>query len=194
MCNSDSGTEWQYWLLFYSLPSLIGILPTTYYIHYCTLVCGIAILLGNNISQQDLHKAQILLNEFCQHTGDLYGWLIIFKLSILNYTTIFAPLIGFRGQTMNVHLLRHLVLQVRNWGPLWSYSCFPFESVNGVIRKLFHGTRDMSEQVKFNVSCNTNVGCNCVPFHRWYSVSQLCKAYRMQGTCSHHLDKQYYKE
>ena len=53
---------------------------------------------------------------------------------------------GYRAQTMNVHL-RHLVWQVRNWGPLWSYSCFPFESVNGEIRKLFHGTRDMSEQV-----------------------------------------------
>jgi len=72
---------------------------------------------------------------------------------------------------MNVHLLCHLVLQVRNWGPLWSYSCFPFESVNGVIRKLFHGTRDMSEQVKFNVSSNTILevtlflfNCNSVIF------------------------------
>ncbi len=50
---------------------------------------------------------------------------------------------------MNVHMLTHLAFHVRNWGPLWSYSCFSFESVNGQIRKLFHGTRDMSEQVSW---------------------------------------------
>ena len=55
--------------------------------------------------------------------------------------------IGSAMQTMNVHLLRHLVFNVRNWGPLWSYSCFGFESVNGELKKLFHGTRDMSQQV-----------------------------------------------
>ena len=32
-------------------------------------------------------------------------------------------------------------------GPLWSYSCFQFESANNQLKKLFHGTRDMSEQV-----------------------------------------------
>ena len=140
--------EWQYWLLFYSLPLLVGILPTTFCIHYCALVCGVAILLGDNISQQDLHKAQALLNEFCQHSGDLYGLFITTNLItiLLNWLLFFFST-GYRAQTMNVHLLRHLVWQVKNWGPLWSYSCFPFESVNGEIRKLFHGTRDMSEQV-----------------------------------------------
>ena len=139
------GTEWQYWLLCYSLPLLVGILPTTFYIHFCTLVCGIAILLGDDISQQALDRAQILLNEFCQHAGDLYGWFIAhFDSHLINHVFIH---IGFSGQTMNFHLLRHFAWQVKNWGPLWSYSCFPFESANGQIRKLFHGTRDMSEQV-----------------------------------------------
>ena len=49
--------------------------------------------------------------------------------------------------TMNVHQLRHLKVHVQNWGPLWCFSCFGFESVNGDIKKLFHGTREMSEQV-----------------------------------------------
>ena len=48
---------------------------------------------------------------------------------------------------MNIHLLKHLTVHVKNWGPLWSYSCFGFESVNGDVKKLFHGTCDMSEQV-----------------------------------------------
>ena len=49
--------------------------------------------------------------------------------------------------TMNVHLLSHLVYYVRAWGPLWTMSCFAFESLNGELRKHFHGTRNMSAEV-----------------------------------------------
>ena len=49
--------------------------------------------------------------------------------------------------TMNVHLVSHLADYVQNWGPLWSYTCFVFESMNGHLKKLFHGTRDMTKQV-----------------------------------------------
>ena len=52
---------------------------------------------------------------------------------------------------MNVHLLQHLPECVRLWGPLWAYSCFHFENLNGFLKSLFHGTRDMTKQVHFNV-------------------------------------------
>ena len=48
---------------------------------------------------------------------------------------------------MNVHLLSHLSQCVRNWGPLWAYSGFFFEGMNGYIKGFFHGTREMSKQV-----------------------------------------------
>ena len=48
---------------------------------------------------------------------------------------------------MNVHLLSHLAETVRHWGPMWVYSCFHFETMNAVLKSVFHGTRDMSEQV-----------------------------------------------
>lgn len=48
---------------------------------------------------------------------------------------------------MNLHLLEHLVDCVINWGPLWSYTCFVFETMNCHIKKLFHGTKDMTKQV-----------------------------------------------
>ena len=50
---------------------------------------------------------------------------------------------------MNMHLLIHLSQCVQDWGPLWAYSCFQFWSANNYLKKLFHGTRDMSEQVCF---------------------------------------------
>ena len=37
--------------------------------------------------------------------------------------------------SMNVHNLNHLVDGVRQWGSLWAYSCFGFESFNGEILK-----------------------------------------------------------
>ena len=55
--------------------------------------------------------------------------------------------IGIAAATMNVHQLRHLTFHVRNWGPLWSFSCFAFESLNGELKKYFHGTKNMSEHV-----------------------------------------------
>lgn len=48
---------------------------------------------------------------------------------------------------MNVHLFQHLPECVKWWGPLWVYSSFHFESMNGQLKSLFHGTRDMTKQV-----------------------------------------------
>ena len=54
---------------------------------------------------------------------------------------------GDTANRMNVHMLRHLTFHVLNWGPLWVYSCFSYESLNGELKKYFHGTRNMSDQV-----------------------------------------------
>ena len=56
---------------------------------------------------------------------------------------------------LNVHHLKHMPKCVENWGPLWAHSCFPFESVNGDLLKLFHGTRNPVEQVC--ISYKTNI-------------------------------------
>ena len=49
--------------------------------------------------------------------------------------------------TMKVHMLRHIPICVENYGPLWVFSCFPYESTNGFIKSMVHGTRYVSEQV-----------------------------------------------
>ena len=56
---------------------------------------------------------------------------------------------------LNVHHLKHMPKCVENWGPLRAHSCFPFESVNGDLLKLFHGTRNPVEQVC--ISYKTNI-------------------------------------
>ena len=49
--------------------------------------------------------------------------------------------------TMKVHLLQHLDDVVEKWGPLWAYSTFWFESLNGMLGKYVHGTRFVLSQV-----------------------------------------------
>jgi len=47
----------------------------------------------------------------------------------------------------NVHGLLHLADAVQDLGPLWAHSCFPFESLNGNILKLYHGSQGVEKQV-----------------------------------------------
>ena len=49
--------------------------------------------------------------------------------------------------TSNVHGLLHLPECVRNLGPLWAHSCFPFEEANRDLLKLFHGSQGIEKQV-----------------------------------------------
>ena len=69
--------------------------------------------------------------------------------------------LGQPACTMNIYLLIHLSACVRDWGPLWAYSCFPFEGMNCSLKKLFHGSRNMSEQVH---TCNVMTNGGCIQF------------------------------
>jgi hypothetical protein len=68
-----TGTEFQSWLLWYSLPVLQGVLPSTYYHHYSCLVAAIGMLLGTQLTRETIDRADILLNNFCRKMSDLYG-------------------------------------------------------------------------------------------------------------------------
>ena len=71
-----------------------------------------------------------MLNVYYQKAGDLYPQEIY---------------------TMNVHSLIHLCQAVRSFGPLWSYSCFGFESMNGHLKRHCHGTRNVLLQLVKNL-------------------------------------------
>ena len=66
--------------------------------------------------------------------------------------------------TINLHLLRHVVSCVHNWGPLWAYSCFSFEGMNGQLKSFFHGSRNMNKQVNI---------CSCMDPVLLWSVYSL---------------------
>ena len=67
------GTEFQAWLLWYSVPVLDGILPDPYYSHHCKLVAGISTLLGMHLSVQQVEHANDLLGQYYKDIDALYG-------------------------------------------------------------------------------------------------------------------------
>ena len=122
-------SEWRNWLLFYSLFTLQGVLPSNYFAHYLLLVESLFILLSNSISPDELTYAEHQLHNFVAELTVLYG------LEYMSY---------------NIHLLQHLATSVREWGPLWGTSNFMFENSNGFLLDLFNGTQGISVQI-----CNT---------------------------------------
>lgn len=119
-------SEFRNWLLFYAIPCLINILPDVYLKHFSLLVEATYLLLSTGITAADLNKANILLHAFLKNAQLLYGQ-------------------NFMG--LNVHNLVHLVAMVKMWGPLWAWSCFPFESFNGELKKTIHGTGNVCRQI-----------------------------------------------
>ena len=84
----------------------------------------------------------MVINRF--HAFSLFLAFII-KACMCMSTCIFV--IGERYSSMNLHGLIHLPDVVKSLGPLWAHSCFPFESANGEMLKLFHGTTCVEKQV-----------------------------------------------
>ena len=66
-------SELKAWLLFYSLPILVKVLPEKYVVHFALLVEGTHILLGDDITTTDLDVAGTLLETFYKDFASLYG-------------------------------------------------------------------------------------------------------------------------
>ncbi len=49
--------------------------------------------------------------------------------------------------TANVHHLLHMPRVVSDFAPLFGYSCFPFEGLNGYLLKQIKGTQHVALQI-----------------------------------------------
>ncbi|XP_069103099.1 uncharacterized protein [Argopecten irradians] len=124
-------SELRSWLLYYSAPVLQDVLAVEYYQHFLLFVHAIYILIQDSVSTNDLSNANELLQHLC---------------------CLFAALYGERYMTCIIHQLLHLSRMVYDMGPLWVYSCFPFENANGVLMKLYHGTQSVDQQIARTIS------------------------------------------
>ena len=94
------------------------------------------ILLKDKITYAELKATETMIEDFC----------ILFK-----------QLYGEINCTHNLDLLQHLPKYVKLWGPLWTHSTFCFENKNNLIKNLFHGTTDISQQMLFNIKAESTI-------------------------------------
>lgn len=104
--------EFRTLLLFYLRYCLVDMLPMRYIEHFQLLSSSIYMLLGTEITRDNILEAEMKLKKFADDFEVLYH-----KHNV----------------TMNVHLSRHLANSVRHNGPLWAQSSFAFETNNGVL-------------------------------------------------------------
>jgi len=114
------------WFFYYSIPVLEDILRNDYFEHYLLLVTAITLLNQEYITTDMLEVATDFLHKFVREFEHLYG---------------------LRFCSINIHQLLHLPYKVYNLGPLWAYSCFQYENLNGQFVKLVHGTWHLDTQI-----------------------------------------------
>ena len=119
-------SEYRSWLLFYSVPVMFNILPKEYLAHHMLLVEAIYLLLQDSIAPADISKAEKLIQHYCFKASSYYSE---------------------RFMTANVHHLLHLSKVVQRYGPLYNYSCFTYENLNGCLLDCIKGTQHVDQQI-----------------------------------------------
>lgn len=123
-------SEFRNFIMYIGVIVLKDILVDKYYIHFLTYVTALRLLTQDNISQETIEKANILLSYFVKCFGKLYG-----------------P----DNMTFNVHAHLHLPNMVAFNGPLHKISAFPFESFFKLFNSFIHGTRSYGQQINENM-------------------------------------------
>lgn len=119
-------SEFRSMLLYYFPICLPGCVPNVYVKHVQLLSAAVYILLKAKIPLQEIDESEKKLFRF-----------------VLQHQQLF----GEESMVMNVHLLKHLADSVRELGPAWCHSAFPFERNNGVLLKKVNGTTDVLLQI-----------------------------------------------
>lgn len=118
--------ELRNFLLYFGPPLLGKYLEKRFYAHFIKLSCAITILASPKFALTHCDLAESLLREFVSEAGTLYG----------NGIYVY-----------NVHSLIHLAQDVRQFGPLDTFSAFPFENYLGKLKKLVRGPALALQQV-----------------------------------------------
>ncbi|KAE8750082.1 hypothetical protein FOCC_FOCC003206 [Frankliniella occidentalis] len=125
--GSYKANEWRNWVLHYSIPCLedLGI-PNRYLQHWQMLCYGVFLLSQDSIAPREIDIAEGLLNRYVQ---------------------LYEEYFGLGAMTACVHLMSHLAVIVRAWGPLHAYTTFNFESYNRKLLCKIQSPKDAVKQV-----------------------------------------------
>ena len=131
-------SEWRNFLLYYSPMALFGLLPEPYFSHFMLLSEAIYLLNQSAITFTEVFEAREKLELFVKDFQRYYG---------------------IENMSFNVHQLLHACDCVLNWGPLWAYSAYGFEDLNGKLLNMFNGTQAVALQIAKRFSTILHLKC-----------------------------------
>lgn len=135
-------TEYERWkavelrtfLLYYGPWLIKPFLKEQYFLHFLSLHCAIRILICDDLIEKYIDYAHELLIYFASKFGNLYG------NEYVNH---------------NVHNLIHLTLDVKKFGSLDKFSCFPFENYMHKIKMMLKtSNKPLSQFIKRVKECD----------------------------------------
>lgn len=119
-------SEFKNFLIYYSLPCLKDLLPSVFYKHWFLLVYAINVFDSDKIDTKAYENATNAITKFVSKTEMLYG------MELMKF---------------NVHLLLHIPKSIQDFGALWAWSAFPYESNNIVLRRMLHSSQTILQQI-----------------------------------------------
>ena len=117
-------------IFFYSLPAFESVVPEKYFQHWMLFVISLYLHNQDTMTESDLHTAEILIRMFLRDFVDLYK---------------------AEEFTSNMHQLLHLPLYTRGWGPMWAIGDWNFESFNGILACIIHGSKHQAKELIINL-------------------------------------------
>ena len=117
--------QWKNWTIFYSLFALKDVLPWRHYSCWHLFVKVCFLLCRRRITREQVEEADRLIFQFLSLFKDLYG---------------------AEKCTVNMHLHGHLSKCIEDFGPVYSFWCFAYERMNGVLGAYHTNTHHISIQ------------------------------------------------
>ncbi len=117
--------EYKNFVLYFFEPLMADLMPQKYYDHFLLFVRACRRLSSTMLTKDDFTDCQELLCRFVSQTQELYGK---------------------ENMDFCVHSMLHLCFYAQMVGPLYTTSCFQYESMMKTIRENLHGVKDFDKQ------------------------------------------------
>ena len=118
--------QWKNWTTVFSIVALKGLIPESYLACWSKFVNACRLLCLRSVNHSTLAIADDLLRSFCIAFQELFG----------NYAC-----------TINMHKHLHLKECVEDFGPVYSFWCYPFERFNGQLGAYHTNNRNVERQI-----------------------------------------------
>ncbi|XP_077262776.1 uncharacterized protein LOC143897763 [Temnothorax americanus] len=132
-------TQYRTFLLYLGPAVLLNCLPSDKYLHFNVLNCAMRLLCADDSCDTYYDYANDLLRNFVQNMEHLYT---------------------AESVTYNLHNLIHLAADAKNFGPLDTFSAFPFENFLFKIKKLLRKFEKPLQQIYNRLSEQSNLVSN----------------------------------